>query len=543
MDCHPARTSGVRVSRLRRPTPTSSTPWRRTTLIRCSDSTARPMEASAGRTSSTGVRRRNGRCPTTTPSPFILSKPFSVVWGGTKLYRTDDGRHWRKITSRDRGARNYVHEDHHALLWLEDDTIISGNDGGVAVSKDGGRSWEDRSRGMVTTMFYDLDVAPSNSKALAGGTQDNGTLVAGVKDREGNFFKAIAGDGAWTVFDPADSESLFASSNNFDVRWHRRGKPWDFHGWKSVSPKPEQISDEEKAQRAVTVLAIEPSTRKGSKRLYAGTARLWCTDTNGRRWRRASEVFDRSPISAIAISSVSPRVMYVGTSKGGIFRSRDGGGTWSQNLAGPDLPERAITSIQTHPKLKDTVVVTVAATGVAGSGVDIHNGGYLPYGHVFRSKDGGGIWEEIDRRELPNVAYFASAYETHPPYRLFVAGDLGVWAEVDKPLGEHQRQPAERRSVGPCLPSQGPYPHGRDLRSGCLAHASWKKTGEPTWPVRQGRARYRRLARRPGPGHPGPAHSRSCALESNGPVDRGPRAECGWISVRGQDAGLAREPD
>jgi len=145
-----------------------------------------------------------------------------------------------------------------------------------------------------------------------------------------------------------------------------------------------------------------------------------------------SEVFDRSPISAIAISNVSPRVMYVGTSKGGIFRSRDGGGTWSQNLAGPDLPERAITSIQTHPKLKDTVVVTVAATGVAGSGVDIHNGEYLPYGHVFRSKDGGGIWEEIDRRELPNVAYFASAYETHPPYRLFVAGDLGVWAEVDK---------------------------------------------------------------------------------------------------------------
>jgi len=359
-------------------------------------------------------------------------QPFSVVWGGTKLYRTDDGRHWRKITSRDRGARNYVHEDHHALVWLEDDTIISGNDGGVAVSKDGGRSWEDRSRGMVTTMFYDLDVAPSNSKALAGGTQDNGTLVAGVKDREDNFFKAIAGDGAWTVFDPADSESLFASSNNFDVRWHRRGKPWDFHGWNSVSPKPEQISDEEKAQRAVTVLAIEASTRKGSKRLYAGTARLWCTDTNGRRWRRVSEVFDRSPISAIAISNVSPRVMYVGTSKGGIFRSRDGGGTWSQNLAGPDLPERAITSIQTHPKLKDTVVVTVAATGVAGSGVDIHNGEYLPYGHVFRSKDGGGIWEEIDRRELPNVAYFASAYETHPPYRLFVAGDLGVWAEVDK---------------------------------------------------------------------------------------------------------------
>jgi hypothetical protein len=69
-----------------------------------------------------------------------------------------------------------VHDDHHALLWPEDDKIISANDGGVSISEDGGRSWEDRSQGVVTTMFYDLDVAPSNGKILAGGTQDHGTL-------------------------------------------------------------------------------------------------------------------------------------------------------------------------------------------------------------------------------------------------------------------------------------------------------------------------------------------------------------------------------
>jgi Sortilin, neurotensin receptor 3, len=92
-------------------------------------------------------------------------KPGSVVWGGMKLYRTDDaGRSWRRITSPQRGKRDYVHSDHHVLLWPEDDMIVSGNDGGVAVTHDGGRSWTERSRGMATTMFYDLDVAPSDGK-------------------------------------------------------------------------------------------------------------------------------------------------------------------------------------------------------------------------------------------------------------------------------------------------------------------------------------------------------------------------------------------
>jgi hypothetical protein len=144
-----------------------------------------------------------------------------------------------------------------------------------------------------------------------------------------------------------------------------------------------------------------------------------------------SRAFDGSPISAIEISSVDPRVMYVGTTKGGIFRSTDGGASWCENLAGPDIPARAITSIQSHPALASTVVVTVASTGTSNSGVQLCSGAYMPYGHVFRSRNGGVIWEDIDAGTLPNVAYFSAAYETHPPYRLFVASDLGVWAEIE----------------------------------------------------------------------------------------------------------------
>jgi photosystem II stability/assembly factor-like uncharacterized protein len=361
-------------------------------------------------------------------------RPDSVIWGGMKLHRTDDaGRHWRTITKRERSARNYVHDDHHVLLWPDDEMILSGNDGGVSTSRDGGRTWHERTRRMVTTMFYDLDVAPSNGKIFAGGTQDNGTLIAGVDGMPaGDFVSAIGGDGAWTAFDPADAEIAFASSSGFDVRRHLPGQPWqDLAGWKFISPGPDQMPDGERFQRSFTVLAIDPSRRKGARRLWAGTARLWSWDTRRLGWRRPSHVFDGSPISAIDISDVDPRVMYVGTTKGGIFRSADGGATWCENLAGPDIPARAITSIQSHPARAATVVVTVASTGMSNSGVRLSTGEYLPYGHVFRSHNGGALWEDIDAGALPNVAYFAAAYETHPPYRLFVASDLGVWAEIE----------------------------------------------------------------------------------------------------------------
>jgi len=358
-------------------------------------------------------------------------KPECAIWGGMHLYRTDNaGRSWRRITSSVRGKRDYVHNDHHALLWPEDDLIVSGNDGGVAVSQDGGRTWKERSCGMVTTMFYSLDVAPSNGKVFGGGTQDNGILIAGVQDcKEREFFRAVSGDGGWIVFDPDQEGNVFGCVAGFEVYRHREGKPWDFPSWKNV--KPRQILERETRQRVFNVLAIGPSAHNGVKTLWAGTNRLWRTDNNGQHWRPVSGSFDGSPISAIEIARARPQLMFVGTTRGGIFRSRDGGNTWSQSLSCADIPARAITSIQSHPKFAAALVVTMASTGIQSSGVRLLTGEDLPYHHVFRSQDMGNTWEDIDGGALPNVVFYAAAYETHPPYRLFVAGDTGVWTEME----------------------------------------------------------------------------------------------------------------
>jgi len=112
--------------------------------------------------------RTNGRCRITTPSPCIRISRTALVWGGSDVVTAPitQGGNWRRIANSQRGARDYVHSDHHALVWQEDGVIISGTMAAYRSRTNGGRNWEERSRGMVTAMFYDLDVAPSNGKDL-----------------------------------------------------------------------------------------------------------------------------------------------------------------------------------------------------------------------------------------------------------------------------------------------------------------------------------------------------------------------------------------
>lgn len=354
------------------------------------------------------------------------SKPDRMIWGGSRLYLTDNGgKRWRVATLPDRGAPNYVHSDHHAVLWLDEDRILSGNDGGVSLSEDRGRTWTERSSRMVTTMFYDVDVAPTNANVFGGGSQDNGTLITGIRGfRDGEFDRALGGDGGWICFDAADDQHIFGSSTSFFVYRHRRGKPW-----KLVRPKG--LPPEETQARSLIVLAMEQSSKRGVKTVWAGSTRLWKTIDDGDHWRPSSPTFDGSPISAIEIAGTKGQILFAGTTNGGIFRSRDGGVTWSQNLAETKIPQHAITSIQVHPRRPRTVAFSVASTGILSSGVELGTGTSLPFGHVFLSDDLGDTWTDIDRGALPNVVYYAAAWQTQRPHYLFVAGDAGVFALVN----------------------------------------------------------------------------------------------------------------
>ena len=108
--------------------------------------------------------------------------------------------------------------------------------------------------------------------------------------------------------------------------------------------------------------------------------------------------------------------MYVATENGGLFRTLDGGTHWSANLAGPELPGVMITRIETNPSDAADVFITVANFGNS---------------HVFRSKDAGATWIDIDNGKLPDVPHHALLIRPDKPTQLYVCNDAGVFLTKD----------------------------------------------------------------------------------------------------------------
>jgi hypothetical protein len=126
---------------------------------------------------------------------------------------------------------------------------------------------------------------------------------------------------------------------------------------------------------------------------------VWKTSDGGVTWRNVSdEAFTSASVGAIAVASSDTNVVYAGTGSAcvrgntspgdGVYRSTDAGKTWKH----VGLREAGqIGQIRIHPK--DADLVYVAAVGHA-FGPNKERG-------LFRSRDGGGTWEGGSRHESP----------------------------------------------------------------------------------------------------------------------------------------------
>lgn len=367
------------------------------------------------------------------------TKPDIVACGLNDVHVTlDSGASWTRASHWDSevGTPTYAHGDQHAILMPGGNRIYTANDGGVAISEDLGKTWHERAQGMVTTMFYDIDVSPVNGKIVGGGTQDNGSLLTGVPEagKEHEFLRVLDGDGAWMVFDPDDEAHVFGSKSDIHIFRHHASEKWKSDFWEDVSPK--DLKQAEHREVAIAVLAIDPTN---GHKVWLGSRRLWMTKDDGREWKAIRTEFDGTAITAIEIPAAEPGHVLVGTRRGGIFRSLDGGETWSGDLSGPEIPGRAITRIETHPRKASRVVVTIGGTGARPRkiarpttyGTAPMTSGAEIFPHIFLSEDGGLTWRPIDGPDMPQVAYHAAVFETHEPHRLFVSNDCGVWMTTD----------------------------------------------------------------------------------------------------------------
>jgi photosystem II stability/assembly factor-like uncharacterized protein len=334
--------------------------------------------------------------------------PRVILCGGVDLHRTaDGGRTWTRASRWDanRGTKHYAHADHHGLVMpaAAPGRVYDPNDGGLDVSPDAGLSWENRSRGLAITMFYDFDVAQSDGRCYGGGAQDNGSLATRT-GRADDHEEVMGGDGGWMVYDPLDAGHRYCSCYNLTISRQRHGR------WKDVSPP---APAEEAGSIWMCYIAMDP---RDSNRVFTGTTRVWRTLDDGETWKPVSPSLDGGSITAIEIARADPRRVYVGTENGGLFRTLDGGKTWSANLAGGVLPGHEITRIGSDPADANVLWVTVANFG---------------HSHMFRSRDGGHTWQDVDLGRLPDLPHHSLLVDPQDGRRVFVANDIGVFGTSD----------------------------------------------------------------------------------------------------------------
>ncbi|MEM9823024.1 MAG: glycosyl hydrolase, partial [Bacteroidota bacterium] len=184
---------------------------------------------------------------------------------------------------------------------------------------------------------------------------------------------------------------------------------------------------------------------------YIGTAGggVWKTMDGGNTWSCVSDGYFGGSIGAVAVAESDPNVIYVGegeqtvrgnvSSGNGLWRSTDGGTSW-QHIGLPGTEH--IGRIRVHPK--DPDLVYVAAMGNL----------WIPNEErgLYRSKDGGVTWEKIlyvsDKAGAVDVTFdpnnprilYASTWQIkRNGFRMDSGGpDSHLWKSVDG--GENWKQ-------------------------------------------------------------------------------------------------------
>ena len=334
--------------------------------------------------------------------------PNIVVCGGVDLHHTKNGGNtWKKITrwfARRGTDTDYAHADQHAVVHPSGQAglLYAVNDGGLDVSLDGGQVWENRSVGLATNMFYDLACAATDVNFFGGGMQDNGTWLT-ADGKPDSFFETTGGDGGFLAIDPNDASHLYTSSQFMRLNRFRSTDGWAQDiGPNETGPRP-----------WMAFIAMDPGR---PKRVFVASQRVWRSVNDGSSWADVSGILDGSFVTCIEISRADTDRIYVGTENGGIFKSENGGTSWSGNIASSALPGLTITRMRTPADDAEVVYATVGNFGNS---------------HLFRSTDGGAIWEDVDGGNLPDAPHHGIVIPSHDAESIYVCSDAGVFRSKD----------------------------------------------------------------------------------------------------------------
>jgi photosystem II stability/assembly factor-like uncharacterized protein len=348
-----------------------------------------------------------------------------------------------------KNVRGLFHGDNHDL-WIDPKNskrMIAGNDGGVAVSTDGGRTWF--APPLAISQFYHVNCDNAVPYRVMGNMQDLGTAsgpsnslsAAGI--RLADWFTVGGGETGFSVPDPKDPNVVYAGEyGGYLSRYDRRTRQS-----RNVGPWPANPSGITPAElkyrfQWTAPIAFSPND---PKTLYYGGNVLFRTRDGGQSWEVISgdltrndknkqqwsggpitgdntgvEVYDT--IFAIAESPKQKGVLWAGSDDGFVHVSQDDGKTW-QNVTAtiPDFPDwGTVQCIEPSPTEAGTAYIVV----------DAHRlNDFRPY--LWKTTDFGKTWTSLSAKLPQDTQLHAVRTDPAKPGMLYVGSERGVAYSTD----------------------------------------------------------------------------------------------------------------
>ncbi len=351
---------------------------------------------------------------------------------------TDGGRTWHDLDWPPRRLFKTMFGDVRTL-WIDpenSDRIILGSDGNIYISYDGGLT-SDYYYNLPISQVYAVGVDMDEPYNIYGGLQDHEHWKApsNSPDRHGitylDWVAVGGGDGMYTQVDPNNSRWLYTTQQYGGL--FRVDQKLGYQT--SITPQREQ------GKPPLRFLWCPPLhiSPHNSEIIYTGGQVLLRSFDRGEHWQEISpdlttndqsKMVPRSEgglswfaISTIAESPVTPGIIWVGTSDGKVWVTKNCGVNWT------DLT----TKLTAAGAAKEAYVSRVFPSHFKEGTAYVTKTGYWQDEFrpmVFKTEDFGATWVSL-AANLPPSPVNVIFEDRKNPDLLFLGNDLGVYVSVD----------------------------------------------------------------------------------------------------------------
>ena len=324
-----------------------------------------------------------------------------------------------------------IHMDHHAL-WVDPQNsnyMLSGNDGGVYVSYDGGDNWK-HFIDIPVIQFYNVGYDMGDPFKVYGSVQDHFSFSGEVKLNRGRdnippveWESAPGGEGSTHAVDPRDPNIVYSCGFYGSLSRSDLGK-----GGRSKDILP--VMDEgEKPLRGQWVAPFILSPHNPDI-IYHAMQYVFRSKDMGSTWERISpdltyndlnKIGDISyqTISAISESPIKYGLIYAGTDDGRLHVTKNGGEEWTEILSG--LPKDKWISRVVASKY-EMGRVYMAQNGKRDDDFQVY---------LWTSVDYGKTWTDISAN-IPIGPVNVIREDLINPDILYVGTDIGVYISKNR---------------------------------------------------------------------------------------------------------------